>query len=1225
MAINSAAFLRGYVSTKSLPLLLVICLCAGAAAQSPVVMPGSVVPLDHDPWGQIYHVVVSSHGDVLFLDTQSGALYQLLPDGKTMTTISGPGDVLKGGGSFWNAGMAIDTNDTIYITDRWDSAIHFLRVPYDPVAKSWPLTVNSVWGSLVGGGSGLNTNDIAIDDNNNLVISTETGNGIARLSVDASGNPGTLEWVVKGLKAVATKIAVDHDGNIFFIENSWTDRSNVKVGVWMIPAGVTGIVGDGSGTAEAQLVRVDPPAMNYNFKGITFDAAGNAYLSSAVDSYGGNYNMVLMVPKADIMDAAHTWSHAVMLSPVGSTAAITIDRRGYLWIPTGTGGWAPDGSVVLPGTLNVVKYVLGSADMGASPVGAAGAANTVFYSFSAATTPVNIVSTQTDFAAASNPHANANTTPPTPPCTPGTAYAAYSYCQVWLAMTPHIPGGVAGQIQMLGADGNLISGGAANLHGVGQGPQASILVPAAQTAIGNGFTAPKQVATDAAGNVYVADSGASAVLQYQKGSSSPVSIGTGLTAPTGVAFDGFGNLFIADSGKLIEVPNQSGTLNSAAQSVVKSGLGSSLSLAADGAGNVYVADPDNHRVVRVSNPATQSYLPGLTVTTGAGFSAPSAVAVDASGNVYVADGTSLHEVAGIGGQKAITSQLAGSAAGLAVDASGSVYVAQPSGLIRIPVNASGALSPNDAVSIAADTISSATSVALDSAGNLFASYGTEVSQLGISGLLDFGQVIPYAETDAEAQIFNIGNRPLSFSALENNVFSGAQAADFQIVAPADTPACDPATPTIAGASCYLGIGMTPAAEGTIAASLGIQSNAANASALTLNLASVAVADPRPATTTTVTYSPSSLTYPADVTITVTVASVSGSGTPTGSVTVSVSRQPKLTANLVNGVATFSYKQLQGGAYRVSVNYGGSGTDFAVSAGAATFTVNKAVSTTALAISPSCYVHGTCYFEAGTTHTLTATVAATAGIPTGAVVFTEGGAPADPAQPSSLLDANGVATFNTASLPKGLHTITAVYQSDANFGASTSPVGTFQVVDKSVLITTDSASMNLTAGTPGSVMLTLTPIVGFNDGVYLACTNLPNNSECTFSKPNPLVDQVRLISLTVSTNVPVNVGTLNRGTSTWAYAGLFAFGLIGLLTGKKTKHSARSWGLAVCAFLLIAGAVGGISGCSNSGYTKTPEAPHVTTPAGTYSVGLVATRQLTGETVSLPYTITVKVQ
>jgi hypothetical protein len=71
-------------------------------------------------------------------------------------------------------------------------------------------------------------------------------------------------------------------------------------------------------------------------------------------------------------------------------------------------------------------------------------------------------------------------------------------------------------------------------------------------------------------------------------------------------------------------------------------------------------------------------------------------------------------------------------------------------------------------------------------------------------------------------------------------------------------------------------------------------------------------------------------------------------------------------------------------------------------------------------------------------TFTATVTATApgaGIPTGTVTFKDGSTTLG----TGALNGSGQATFTTASLKMGVHSITAVYGGDARFAGSTSPV------------------------------------------------------------------------------------------------------------------------------------------------------------------------------------------
>ena len=58
--------------------------------------------------------------------------------------------------------------------------------------------------------------------------------------------------------------------------------SSRVLGVREIPAGTTGLVGDSTGSLESGFARIDQGLDGV--KGITFDAAGNAYLSLAGNS-----------------------------------------------------------------------------------------------------------------------------------------------------------------------------------------------------------------------------------------------------------------------------------------------------------------------------------------------------------------------------------------------------------------------------------------------------------------------------------------------------------------------------------------------------------------------------------------------------------------------------------------------------------------------------------------------------------------------------------------------------------------------------------------------------------------------------------------------------------------------------------------------------------------------------------------------------------------------------
>ena len=75
-----------------------------------------------------------------------------------------------------------------------------------------------------------------------------------------------------------------------------------------------------------------------------------------------------------------------------------------------------------------------------------------------------------------------------------------------------------------------------------------------------------------------------------------VTIASGLASPQGLTVDAAGDVFITDTGnnRVVEVLAGSGT-----QISVASSLGTPYAVAVDGSGNVYVADTGNNRVLEL--------------------------------------------------------------------------------------------------------------------------------------------------------------------------------------------------------------------------------------------------------------------------------------------------------------------------------------------------------------------------------------------------------------------------------------------------------------------------------------------------------------------------------------------------------------------------------------------------------------------------------------------------
>ena len=191
-----------------------------------------------------------------------------------------------------------------------------------------------------------------------------------------------------------------------------------------------------------------------------------------------------------------------------------------------------------------------------------------------------------------------------------------------------------------------------------------------------GLNNPRQVAVDATGNLYIADSGNNRVLKetLSGGTYTQSTIGSGLNLPFGVAVDASGNVYIADlnNGRVLKETLSGGSYT---QSTISSNIPFPVAVAVDGGGNVYVASSSSNQVFKETLSAgtyTQS-------TIGSGLNDPLGVAVDSSGNVYIADsknGQVLKETLSGGSytQSTISSGLSDPAS-VAVDGNGNVYIA----------------------------------------------------------------------------------------------------------------------------------------------------------------------------------------------------------------------------------------------------------------------------------------------------------------------------------------------------------------------------------------------------------------------------------------------------------------------------------------------------------------------------------------------------------------------
>ena len=330
-------------------------------------------------------------------------------------------------------------------------------------------------------------------------------------------------------------------------------------------------------------------------------------------------------------------------------------------------------------------------------------------------------------------------------CAAGSTYNAGDQCTVATVFAPKYPGTRSGAVMLKSTDGRLM--GSRALSGVGSGSLATLVVGRIDTVAGDGswvyagdggmatqspIFLPMGVLTDAAGNMFIADSnnyrirrvdGQTGLMSTYAGDGTPGFAGDGgpatqaeINGPSGLALDGAGNLYFVDSANDVirRVDAVSGVISTVA------GMGGAQGYSGDGglptsarltlpegialdsAQNLYIADTGNN-VVRVVALGT-GIIRTLAGTGAAGYNGdgmpatqaqlngPWGLAVAQDGSVYVADSVNnrvrrvslqgnISTVAGIGsesfsgdGGPATQAALAAPVA-LLFDPAGNLYIA----------------------------------------------------------------------------------------------------------------------------------------------------------------------------------------------------------------------------------------------------------------------------------------------------------------------------------------------------------------------------------------------------------------------------------------------------------------------------------------------------------------------------------------------------------------------
>jgi streptogramin lyase len=263
---------------------------------------------------------------------------------------------------------------------------------------------------------------------------------------------------------------------------------------------------------------------------------------------------------------------------------------------------------------------------------------------------------------------------------------------------------------------------------------------------GGGLSCPQGLAIDASGNVWIADSCATAIIELSTSgavkSGSGGFTGGGLSGPVGLALDSSGNAWIADSSSILAEFNSGGVAQSGQNGFSGGGLANPDAVAIDGLGNIWLSDAGSgtgNTGSGLSEFSSSGSAVSSTAYTGSGLDDPQGVAIAVSGNVWAVNlsNSALSEFNSAGvaqsGAGGFTNGGLDGPQGIAIDALGNVWAANSSDNTLSEFSSSG--TEKSGSGFTGGGLNSPLGIAIDGAGNTWVSNnaGNSISEFNSSG------------------------------------------------------------------------------------------------------------------------------------------------------------------------------------------------------------------------------------------------------------------------------------------------------------------------------------------------------------------------------------------------------------------------------------------------------------------------------------------------------------